>query len=91
MCTKKSRYDKEQEEFDIDYLGIKFVQKRKEMQIMESNLQEDTTLQYKFDFLQHKCSILTEEIKRWRKECKSLDSTVSNYDFDSLNMWFGRD
>jgi hypothetical protein len=87
MYAKKS----EQEQFDIDHLGEKFVQKRKEMQTIESNLQENATLQDRFDFLKYKCSILTEEIKRWRKECQLLNSTILDYNFDSPNMWFGGD
>ncbi len=85
MCAKKSKkYEKEQEEFDIDHIDKKFVQKRQKMKMMESIILQD-----KCDFLKYKCSILTKEIKRWKKKYQSLEST--NYDFDGPNMWFRDD
>ncbi len=74
MCAKKN--EKEQEEFDMEHIGFLSMQKRKEMQIMESNLQEDITPQDQINFLKYKCSILTEEIERWREECRSLELTI---------------
>jgi hypothetical protein len=82
MCAKKSK----QEEFDIDHLGYTFTCKKREMIDRENNLPKDIKFKDKIDFLQYKCSILKEEITKWKDICLHLESIISEQDDDIVEL-----